>query len=189
MVSSSVRIFGGWERGRATSSWLIAPPRQRMVRWAWAASRSTVTMTSSSRARSSSLRSRSVVVAERADGRPLVGGQGLGAALLATGQLGLGRRDLGELVLPVALQAAGDQPVVGVDGQVAPLRQPGLEAGPLDLQAPLPEGGVVVGLQALGGGHRRVDAGGGERGQERLGDRLVELDAADAEAGHAPAAD
>src|SRR5207247_9168261 len=53
------------------------------------------------------------VVAERTDGRPLVGGQGLGAALLAAFQLGLSRRDLGELVLPVVLQAAGDQPVVG----------------------------------------------------------------------------
>src|SRR6266545_679876 len=122
------------------------------------------------------------VAAQGGDGGPLGGGQRLGAALLAAGQLGLGRRDLGELGLPVALQPAGDQAVVGVDGQVAPLGQPGLVVGALDFQAPLPERGVVVGLQPLGGGHRGLDAGGGERRAERLGDGLVDLPAADAQA-------
>src|SRR5215218_7452225 len=81
-----------------------------------------------------------------------------------------------------AFQTAGDQAVVGVDGKVAPLGQPGLIPGAFDLQAPLGERGVVVGLQALGGGHRRLDAGGGERLTERLGDRLVDLHTADAQA-------
>jgi hypothetical protein len=53
------------------------------------------------------------VAAQGSDGGPLGGGQGLGAALLAAGQLGLGRGDLGELGLPVALQPPGDQAVWG----------------------------------------------------------------------------
>jgi hypothetical protein len=48
------------------------------------------------------------VAAQGSDGGPVGGGQGLGAAPLAAGQLGFGRGDFGELGLPVTLQPAGD---------------------------------------------------------------------------------
>ena len=93
------------------------------------------------------------------------------------------RRERAERVLPVAFKPAGDQPVLGLDLAVAALGAVGVVSGALDLQPPLHERGVVVGLERLGRDERGLHAGGGERCQQRAGDRLVDLRAADA---HAP---
>ena len=69
--------------------------------------------------------------------------------LLAQRELGLGLGERAERVLPVALQAAGDEPVLGLDLAVAALRPVGLVLGALELQPPLGERGVVVVLRAL----------------------------------------
>ena len=62
MVSSSVRMPRGFERGNGRSSVVSVPPRQRSVSWARYSARVTAMMTSSRSVRRSSLRSRSVVV-------------------------------------------------------------------------------------------------------------------------------
>ena len=95
----------------------------------------------------------------------------------------------GKLGLPVAFEPAGDQAVVGVDGEVAPFRRAGLVAGPFDLQAPLGERRVVVGLQLLGRGQGCLEAGRGEAARKAVGDGLVDLHAADAQAGGPAAVD
>ena len=152
-------------------------------------------ITSSIRQRSSCLRSRSVVVGAdhtRPRSAPsaeqplaLVRGQRARALLLAQRELGLGLGELAERVLPVALQAAGDEPVLGLDLAVAALGPVGLVSGALDLQPPLLQRGVVVLLERFGRLQRGLHAGRGERGEQRAGDGLVDLTAADP---HAPAA-
>ena len=197
-MSSSVRIAGWW-RGSGTASSVIAPPFQRIVTVARRSSRSTSRMTSSIRQRSSCLRSRSVVVGA-AHTRPRSApsasscsrscvGQRAWPLLLAQRELGLGLRELGERVLPVAFQAAGDEAVLGLDLAVASLRAVGLVFGALDLQPPLLQRGVVVGLERFGRLQRGLHAGGGERGQQRAGDRLVDLAATDPQAPAAAALD
>ena len=169
----------------ATASSVIAPPCQRIVTVAWRCSRATSRMTSSIRQRSSCLRSRSVVVGA-AHTRPRSAPSAsscsrsasvsvLRALLLAQRELGLGLGKRAERLLPVALQAAGDETVLGLDLAVATLGPLGLVSRLLDLQPPLRERGVVVVLERLGRGERRLHAGGGQRRQERAGDGVVDL--------------
>ena len=73
-----------------------------------------------------------------------------GSLLFAQRQLGLGLGERAERVLPVALQAAGDEAVLGLDLAVAALGPLGLVSRALDLQPPLRERGVVVVLERLG---------------------------------------
>ena len=87
-----------------------------------------------------------------------------------------------ERVLPVALEAAGDEPVLGLDLAIAPLRPVGLVSGALDLQPPLLQRRVVVLLERLGRLQRGLHPGRRERGEQRAGDGLVDLAAADPQA-------
>jgi hypothetical protein len=72
--------------------------------------------------------------------------------------------------VPLGFQAAGDQPVVGVDGPVAALGLGGVVAGLLDLALVLGQRGVVAVFELSGGGQAGLHRGRGKRGQERLGD-------------------
>jgi hypothetical protein len=109
-------------------------------------------------------------------------GQDARALLFAEGQLGFGLGQLRERFLPVAFQAAGDQAVFGLDLAVATLGLLGRVSGLLDLQAPVREGCVVVGLERFGCRDGGFDAGGRERGEQRARDGLVDLPAADPQA-------
>ena len=80
---------------------------------------------------------------------------------------------------PFGFQAARHEPVFGVDGPVPAFGPGGLVAGLLHLAAVLVQRGVVAGLQLPGGGQAGLQRGGGERGQERPGDRGVDRGAAD----------
>ena len=59
-------------------------------------------------------------------------GSGAGARLL--GELGLCLGELLELLLPAGLEAAGDEPVLGLAGMERALGAGGLVAGALDTQ-------------------------------------------------------
>jgi hypothetical protein len=116
--------------------------------------------TSSSSVRSSCLRSfggggrvpdLAEVTAQGQDRGLLGRGEGLGPGGLAAGQLGFGVGGLLQGGVPFGFQAAGDQPVLGVDGAVAALGLDGLVAGLLDLAAVLVQRGVVAVLELLGG--------------------------------------
>ena len=82
-------------------------------------------------------------------------------------------------MLPLGFQAARHEPVFGVDGPVPAFGFGCLVAGLLDLAAVLVQRDVVAGLQLPGGGQAGLQHGGGERGQERPGDRGVDRGAAD----------
>jgi hypothetical protein len=91
------------------------------------------------------------VVAEREDPRAFIVGQRRRAGRLVACQGGLGGGQLGEGLFPVGFQAAGDQPVVGIDRPVATLGSARGVAGPFDLAAVLVEYGVVAVFELLGG--------------------------------------
>jgi hypothetical protein len=84
-------------------------------------------------------------------------------------------------IVPFCFQAAGDQPVVGVDGAVVALGFAGVVAGLFDLASPLGQRGVVAVLELLGGGQAGLQRGGSQRGQKRLRDSGVDGDTADAQ--------
>ena len=164
MVSSSVRICGCGRALSGTVSSLIAPPFQRSTRSARRAGRgrgARVMLTSSSRVRSSCLRSLSVVVGASTR-RPRSSPRARIAALLAAAVRVFGRAvsrrassasasaSSLQRGLPFGFQAAGDQPVVRVDGPVAALGPGGVVAGLLDLAALLGQRGVVAVLRAAG---------------------------------------
>ncbi len=129
------------------------------------------------------------VVPECADAGAFGVGQGAGAGLLAAGEFGLGGGEFGQCLLPGGLQAAGDEPVVRVDGLVAALGAAGVVTGAFDLAAVLVEGGVVGVFEVFGGGEAGGERLGGQRGQERVGDGGVERDAADVQVTGATAVD
>ena len=162
MVSSSVRIFGCGRRSGTVSS-LIAPPFHRKTRRACGSgsSRRAVMFTSSSRVRSSCLRSLSVVVGAshtwpRSSPRARIAARSAGVrvfgrAVSRRASSASASASCCSAVFPFGFQAAGDQPVVRVDGAVAALGPGGLVAGLLDLAAVLVQRGVVAVLDLLGG--------------------------------------
>jgi hypothetical protein len=66
----------------------------------------------------------------------------------------LGFGEVAELLVPVGLERVGDEPVVGVDGEVAAAREGGLVAGALDVPEPQLVGSVGA-LLELGGDAER----------------------------------
>ena len=78
-------------------------------------------------------------------------GQGPGPGGLAAGQFGFGVGEFPQGLFPFALQAAGDQPVVRVDGPVAALGPAGVVAGLLGLALVLGQRGVVAVFELAGG--------------------------------------
>ena len=193
------RVVIGADRGLGvgseTASSVSAPPRQRSVTVARRCARLTSSITSSMRQRKSCLRSRSVVVGadhtrprsepsarscSRSSG---VSVRGRSRSRRASG-LGLGLGQLTKRLLPVALEAARDQAVLGLDLAVAALGPLCLIARPLDLKPPLRKSRVVVGLEHLGRTQRGLHAGRRERCEQRADHGLLDSPAADA---HAPA--
>ncbi len=97
-------------------------------------------------------------------------------------EFGLCLGELAECVLPVALETARHEPVLGLDLAIAPLGTVGVVFGAFELQPPLLQRGVVVLLERFGRLQRGLHAGWGERGEQRAGDGLVDLAAADPDA-------
>ena len=193
-MSSSVRI-AGCGLGSVTASSVIAPPCQRIVSCARRSSSLDVDDHFLDQAADELLAiavggrwgrpHAAEVRAEREQPLALLLSERAWTLLLAQRELGFGLGELAERVLPVALQAAGDEPVLGLDLAIATLGPIGLVSGALDLQPPLLQRGVVVLFERLGCLQRGLHAGRGERGEQRAGDGLVDLSAADP---HAPAA-
>ena len=120
------------------------------------------------------------ILAEREDRGFLLRGKDPGPLGLAPAKFSLGVGQCLQRLLPVGFQAAGDQPVVRIDSQVAPLGLGRVIAGPLDLATPLCEGGVHAGLQLRGRVQAGLQPGRRQGSQERGGDGSVDADATDA---------
>src|SRR5258708_37829494 len=89
----------------------------------------------------------------RADGRAPLGRARVDAPFAAC-KLGLGGFEGAQALLPLALQAASDQPVVWIDGTVAALGAARFVACPLDAETPLLERGLAICFEPLGSGER-----------------------------------
>src|SRR6266567_5734630 len=105
-----------------------------------------------------------------------------GALSLAPGEVGFGGFKRAQALLPLALEAAGHQPVVGIDGTIATLCALRFVGCPLHGKSPLLEHGLAIGFEVLGSGESGGELGWLQGGNERLRDGLVDLHAADIEA-------
>ena len=170
-----------------------------MVRvWCWPAGRRTcavmvsrvlVTVTSVSSSRAMRLRSRAGVAGsfqiagqvgdQLADPGLLGVGELPGVVLagLLAGVLGLGQG--AERGVPVGFEGVGDEPVGGVDGEVAAAGQVGVVAGALDVGGAQGVGLVGAVLQLGGDGEGGLDGERGEGVDEQLPDPLVQAGAGD----------
>src|SRR3954468_773173 len=142
----------------------------------------TVIVTSAMASRRRRLRSTGVVVSacrkvggEAADLLDLVAAEGRRGGTLPGGVVLLDPSHLRQRRLPAALQLAGHQPVVRIDGVVLPLRQAGLVARPLEAELPLPVDRPALRLEAVQGGDGGFQPGGADSLQEGLGDGPVDL--------------
>src|SRR6266508_4433152 len=108
---------------------------------------------------------------------------------LAAGEVGFCGFKCAQALLPLALKAASHQPVVGIDGTIATLGALSFVARPLHAEPPLLEHGLTICLEPLGSGHSGSEPCWLEGGEERPGDGVVDLHAADIEAIDAPALD
>src|SRR5437899_8601935 len=104
-------------------------------------------------------------------------------------KLGLGGFECAQALLPLALQAASDQPVVWIDGTVAALGAARFVACSLDAETPLLERGLAICFEPLGSGERGSELCRLEGGDEGPRDGLVDLNAANVEAIDAAALD
>src|SRR5271165_5388089 len=109
--------------------------------------------------------------------------------LRSAGEFFVCRLQISQALLPLAFKPARDEPIVWIDGTIAPLCTLGFIGGPLDGLAPLLERRLRVGLEPLGGGETRGKLCRFDRGEEGLGERLVNLHAADVETVAAAALD
>ena len=107
----------------------------------------------------------------------------------SAGEFLVRRRQISQALLPLALQPTRDQPVVRINGAIAPLRPLGFVGCPLDSLPPLLERCLGVGFEPFGGGNSGGQLGGLDRGQEGVGKRRVDLHAADIETVTAPTLD
>src|ERR1700720_3396219 len=151
----------GRKRGVATSSVVMAPPRQRSVRCARPSTRFRSKITSSSSVRKSSLRSRSVVVVA-AQTLPIsaprtssccrcAGLSPVGLLLLAAAQFRFSTGQTAEAILPFAFQSACDQPVFRLHSPITALGPFRFVACAFYLQAPLRQCRIMVGMQLFNG--------------------------------------
>src|SRR5215475_6725446 len=101
---------------------------------------------------------------------------------LATGELGLCGFERAQALFPFALEAAGNQAIVGIHRAIAPLGTARLVIRPIDAEPPLLEGRFAIGLEALGSSDGGGKLDGLECRNEGARDGLVDLDTADVEA-------
>jgi hypothetical protein len=88
--------------------------------------------------------------------------------LQAACELSVGSLTLDEALLPIALQAASDESVLGIDSAIATLGPVGLVGCPFGAEPPLLERNFGVVLQPLGGGQGGSEPGRFEGGKKRL---------------------
>src|SRR5215472_4012599 len=100
---------------------------------------------------------------------------------LATGELGHCGFERAQALFPFALEATGNQPIIGIHRAIAPLGPTRRVARSLNAKPPLLEGRFAIGLEALGSS----DGGGKldwlECRNEGACDSLVDLDTSDVE--------
>ncbi|MER9560287.1 hypothetical protein NKI92_34225 [Mesorhizobium sp. M0323] len=120
---------------------------------------------------------------------PLLGRQPARTLRLAPHQFGLCRLQSAQRLLPLLLQPAGDQAIVGIDGAIAALGAVDGELRPLHIEPPLLECRLAIVFQPLGRRERGGQARRLQRLQEGCYHGFIDLHAADVEAIDASALD
>src|SRR5262249_43933216 len=96
-------------------------------------------------------------------------------------KLGFGFFEFAQAILPLGLDAAGDETVVGIDGAMATLGALRLVARTFDCEAPLCQSFITVGFEALCGGDSGLDPKRRDRGKHGARNRFVDLYGTDVE--------
>ena len=109
-------------------------------------------------------------------------GGGGGALVVVLGCLQRAQR-----VVPVGLEGVGDEPVVGVDGEVAAAGELGVVAGPLDVGAAQLVGFLGAGFELGLDAERDLEGERGDGVEQELADRVVDAVAGDDVAARAAA--
>ena len=108
--------------------------------------------------------------------------QSAGTPPFAAFEFGLSLFEFAQALFPFRLEAARDEPILGLDGAIASLGALGFVARPFDGESPLFEGAVVIGLDPLGGAQRSLETSRLQGGKQSLRYRLVDLHAPDGQA-------
>lgn len=87
-----------------------------------------------------------------------------------------------QAILPLGFQAAGDQPVFGLDRPITAFGSLGFVASALHFQAPLRQSCVVVDLELLDTELQGLDRGGCDRLEKSLGHGSINRQTPDVEA-------
>ncbi len=104
----------------------------------------------------------------------LLVGERLGASCARRGEFLLGATDLGEALLPLALERARHEPVLRLAGVELPAGALGADAGALELELGRAHPGVVVVLGLLDRPERRLDRGRAQRLERRVDHDLLD---------------
>jgi len=99
----------------------------------------------------------------------------------APGELGFGLLELAQALLPLALEAAGDKTVLGIDSAIAAFGTLCLVPGALGGEPALDERIVAIGFEPFGGGESSFETRWSKRGENGARNRVVDLHRADAQ--------
>src|SRR4029077_1791584 len=93
----------------------------------------------------------------------------------APGELGFGLLELAQALLPLALEAAGDETVLGIDSAIAAFGTLCLVRATLGGELPRGERIVAIGFEPFGGGESGFETRWSKRGEDVARNRAVGL--------------
>jgi hypothetical protein len=129
------------------------------------------------------------VDAQREQAATVFGAEYSRSFTFAPGELGFGLLELAQALLPLALEAAGDEAVLGIDSAIAAFGTLCLVPGALGGEPPLGERIVAIGFAPFGGGERGFETRWSKRGENGACNRVVDLHCTDAQTKDAAAID
>src|SRR5204862_8083234 len=118
---------------------------------------------------------------ERRQGGPVYGSERSRALACASGELGFGRLERAQALLPRARKAAGDETVLGIDSAIAAFGTLCLVPGTLGGELPLGERILAIGFESFGSGESGFETRWSKRGENGACNRAVDLHCADAQ--------
>src|SRR6202035_4499834 len=99
----------------------------------------------------------------------------------APGEPGFGLLELAQALLPLALEAAGDETVLGIDSAIAAFGTLCLVPGTFSGEPTRGERIVAIGFEPFGGGESGFETRWSKRGENGACNRIVDLHCADAQ--------
>jgi len=119
--------------------------------------------------------------AEREQAAPVFCAECSRSFTFAPGEPGFGLLELAQALLPLALEAAGDETVLGIDSAIAAFGTLCLVPGTFSGEPALGERIVAIGFEPFGGGESGFETRWSKRGENGACNRIVDLHCADAQ--------